>query len=127
MAVKKNQPRLGSPAFKALQAKWYDKLATKGFEDIEERNSPREMLKCWHNTWFQARGTPDQIAKQAQYYQMATDMLNTYEFATKLDRKIWELHANGNSVREIAKIVKLAKSPVHLRIQRVKAAMLGLT
>lgn len=127
MSAKKSQPRLGSPAFKALQDKWYDKLATKGFEDIEERHSPREMLKCWHNTWFQSRGTPDQIAKQGLYYQMATDMLNTYEFADKLDRRIWELHANGASVREIAKIVKLSKSPVHIRIQRIKSDMLCLT
>jgi DNA-binding NarL/FixJ family response regulator len=106
---------------------WYNKLAKAGFEDAEERHSPREMLKTWHNTWFQARGTPDQFGAQAQYYQLATDMLSTYDFGTARRKQVWALHAEGQTVREIAKATKYSKTHVHHIIQSIKADMLNLT
>lgn len=112
---------------KSLIDKWYNKLAKSGFEDIEERHSPRQMLKTWHNTWFQARGTPDQFAAQALYYQRAVDMLNTFEFASKRDRTLWQFHSEGKSVREIAKLTGVSKTHVHHLLQAIKAEMLNLT
>ena len=104
---------------KALIDKWYDKLEAAGFEDIEERHSPREMLKRKHNHDFK-KIEPDMYEAKRFYFQEAADMLNWHKFRNARERKIWALHAEGLSVREVATKIKLAKSEVHRIILRLR-------
>ncbi len=88
---------------KALQDEWDRILKASGFEDIEDRNSPNEMLKTWHSSHFARRYNPETFEAKKVYFDDATEFLNTYKFKTRLERTIWELHTEGRSLREIAK------------------------
>ncbi len=120
MKPKKQLIKLGTPEFKSLQKKWYNKLAKDGFVDAEEYDSPREMLKRWHGKDFEAKDFVTIQASQA-YYSEATEMLNWFEFDCKEDKQLWELHANGSSVREIAKKLKKPKSTIHDAVLRLRS------
>lgn len=49
---------------------------------------------------------------QIEYYRFAGHFLNDHRFASKLEKLIWELHANGLSMRNIVKKLK-PKYPVY--------------
>lgn len=110
---------------KKLQKQWYQKLKATGFEDIEEFDSPRQMLKRWAKQDF-LNMTDAKIEERRLYYQEADYFLEWYTFTDPVDKIIWELHAAGKTVREIEKLINLAKSSVHLRINKMKREMLRL-
>lgn len=92
--------------YKRLRDIWYAKLAKDGFEDIEDKDS--RNLKKWS---VKLVLHVPQVAREAreQYYRMATDFLNDYKFKSSLEKIIWEYHANGMGVRDIADTLKKAK------------------
>lgn len=100
------------PQFKALQQEWYLKLKESGFEDIEDTNSPREMLKSWHNYIFRDINKIEADAK-AYYFEIATQILHTYKFRTMADKILWENHALGLSIREISAAMRDTPTPMH--------------
>jgi hypothetical protein len=91
-----------TPEFMKLNEKWNKKLEKAGFEDIEEFNSPKELLKAWHNTRFAAKYTLNMFDETREYYLAAANLLNTFTFKNHRDRKIWTMHSEGIPERHIA-------------------------
>ena len=91
--------------FKALQKKWYGKLAKQGFEDIEDTNREDKPLKSLHNHRFYLIPVEQRLATES-YYEMARQLLNEYKFKNSTHKRIWELHCQGLSRRKIAKHIK---------------------
>lgn len=93
--------------FKALQDKWYKKLESKGFEDIEDTRHADRPLKRWHGLDFKSKAkSPDVFLATQSYFQKASELLNTHTFDTMEQRRVWELHAEGLSTREIVRKLK---------------------
>ncbi len=88
-----------------LRAEWYKKLKDEGYEDIE---SSETHLRFYSSTFAREKSLLSWEAKQA-YYQMATTFLAENRFRSKLERIIWEYHANGMSGRDIAKTLEKVK------------------
>lgn len=119
---------LGSPEFKTLEAKWYAKLINSGFEDIEDTRKPDRQLKSWHDQYFFDRHSAEKIVGTRTYYEMATRLLHTFPFKSPMHRRIWELHCDGKTEREIADAIStfkkpLKKSSVHNIIAKIAKAI----
>lgn len=89
--------------FQALQAKWYAKLKKGGFEDIEAPG--RDLLKKWDSFHFREKYSPISFANKERYFQLANQLVHELPFLNKVDKKIWQLHADGATWGEIAKQV----------------------
>lgn len=81
--------------FRRLQHQFYKKLKDTGFEDIEEINSSKEMLKTWASNI-----KPDRH-RSAEYFDQANDFYYTFSFDSEKDKDVWRHHADGESVRQI--------------------------
>ncbi len=93
--------------FKDLQAHWYEILKNEGFQEIEDTNSPREFLKCWHHSYFIIKTKNARNFKSnTEYYYKAAQFLETYNFQSFYEKEVWRLHAEGKSVRAIAAYLK---------------------
>lgn len=99
-----------SKDFKKLKAQWDKKLAASGFEDAEYANG---VLKLFHVEYFSdPRRHSDELIKGKQnYFRLAGQFLYSHEFETTTDKLIWQLHADGQSVREIAAYMKKKRVP----------------
>lgn len=95
-----------SSDFKKLQNEWYQKLKDDGFEDIEDTRSPQRYLKTWHASYFQCRYTEDLFQIKEEYYRRRRTFLHEYPFKNKNHERIWQLHSDAISMREIASILK---------------------
>lgn len=102
------------------------RLASSGFEEIEDLNSPLQMLKRWDNTYFQNRMTPEQFKAKQLYFQNCSFFLSTHTFISKRDKRVWAMHSEGYSLREIAKKIKYNKDLVKPIVQRLKGLMEGI-
>lgn len=116
---KQKQP-LTKAQYKALRDKWYAKLAKTGFEDIEDVNSPRQMLKAWHSSDIPRKARSGGFIAIQDYYSRATEFLNNYIFESKFELKVWTLHADGQSLREIAKQCKCGKDKVRTIVLKLQ-------
>lgn len=97
-----------SKEFKDLQAKWDAKLKKSGFEDAERRDG---CLKFYDSSYFTSvsRGIsvdPTWFKSKEEYHRLAGHFLYDYKFDSQEERLIWEQHANGESIRDIVKIMK---------------------
>jgi hypothetical protein len=117
--------------FKELQSDWYKKLEESGFEDIEDVSSKEEFLKTWHSSYFQKRYEPEVFESNETYYRKARSFLeDTFQnvqyglFEKKLDDVIWEKHAEGISLRDIAKELNLKVHQVHKVVTVLKKRMI---
>lgn len=104
---------------KKLAAKWEKILAKEGMPDLEDSKG---RLKSWHSFKFQMQFTPEQFAEHQTYYSQCEDLLHYFTFKRKIDKKIWELHAQGLSVRQISVQLKqkLQWSMVARIIRKIK-------
>lgn len=96
-----------SKEFKTLQAKWYKKAKESGFEDIEK---DEQWLK--RHTGFYGKDhlyRTEYARARRDYYIAAGQFLHSHLFDNEVDRRIWELHANGVSIRDIVKTLKAEK------------------
>jgi hypothetical protein len=80
-----------------LTAEWAQKLIDSGFSDIEREDGhfvyrDSSMIDYRNKNW----------EAQAEYFYLASDFLNVHKFKSNLERIIWEYHANGLSVVDIA-------------------------
>lgn len=108
--------------FKKLKNEFYEKLKEElGFEDIEETDSPKELLKSWHGSYFTARHEAEEFNEIAQYYNAADSILNNYEFESPVEKAIWEKHSLGLSIRKIAGELRVKNWVVHKTIQKCKS------
>ncbi len=101
----------------ALIAKWDKKLAKAGFDDIEQRDN-KERLKKWHSHYIQARFTPEEYEERRRYFELATHWLNNGTFENGRAKKAWELHTEGLSYREIAKVMRTNKDKINTWINQ---------
>jgi len=104
--------------FSKLQAKWYKKLEKDGFQDIEKneyqlKQSSSIFMDMRKGNRNESSATVVSREAKRDYYMMATDFLNSHPFTSKLQRIIWEYHANGLSTREIsATLNKVRKNKI---------------
>lgn len=84
--------------FKKLKAKWDNKLAKSGFEELETKSGDLRNTTKSGGVIDKRRVTWEQ---QQEYYYLATHFLNDHEFKNKNEEIIWEYHSNGMSIRNI--------------------------
>lgn len=97
-------------------AKWYSKLAKEGFHDIEVKgeHGPLEPEVDIRNSTLKV------ASSHREYYQQASDYLNTAKFENELELEVWKLFCDGVSVRVTAELLDKSKSAVHRIITRHK-------
>jgi hypothetical protein len=107
--------------FKALQQKWYRKLAKhkdplypNGFVDIEDEY---ERLREHSVTLAKRAGI---IQGKYEYFDWARSKIKSTRFKTRLDRRIWVLHSEGFSFREIAEQLDVLTDHVRWRMKVIK-------
>lgn len=89
-----------TPEFKKLQREWYDKAEEDGsFKDIEEFDSPDELLKSW--ALFYKKVDPKTFIARQKYYQRAQEIYNEHVFKSDIHKEIWGLHSQGFTIRQI--------------------------
>ncbi len=108
---------------KRLRNKWYQKLKNQGFEDIEDVDSPREMLKCWHSRYFLLRYSPAIISETQEYYQMAQDFYDVFQFKDHTEKEIWLYHIDGHSAYEIARRIEKSHDVVNRIVRKLEGLM----
>lgn len=111
--------------FKALQRQWYQKLEKEGFEEIEDVESGRELMKVWHAHYFQTKYEPQTFLAKQEYYSLAFSFLERHSFGHKKEQAIWELHANGQSLRKIAESLEEKVCRVHKIVSELRDKMMA--
>lgn len=110
-----------------LKKIWYKKLADSGFSDLEA--DEHRMKKSLSTIFQQLTVREGGWQAKAAYYQMADRFLLEFEFATELEKTIWEYHANAISIRDIAttlnkaKITKTNRQAIWLILRRLENIM----
>lgn len=99
-----SNPIIKTPKQRALLDKWNKKLEKYDDCNAEDTGDERK-LKDWHSFKWKDINLIDYEAK-AKYYSNCSDILNSYSFENSLHRRIWELHTEGLSLRDIEKAIK---------------------
>lgn len=110
---------------KQLTKVWYAKLKKSGFVEAEDTNSVNEFMKQWDDYHFRSMHSPEKFQEIQDYYQLATEFLGVHEFNDKQERNIWQLHADGFSIRQTATKLRLQKDKVHKILRRLKKECYG--
>jgi hypothetical protein len=122
---------------KKLQKQWYAKAAASGFKDIETDDDV-PLLKEWDSMRFQKghdykdNTVHHQVESRfldfestQRYYELAGHLLHSHRFESATHKRIWELHSEGKTVREILVSIRRMKptykslSSVHEVIRRL--------
>lgn len=111
--------RFSDKKFKKLEREWYDKLERKGFVDIENFRREDRPLKSWHSREFLRRKL--EIEETKEYLEKAESIFESgYKFKNGIHRRIWKLHCEGFSRREIASRIEGLKNAVkHDRVFQI--------
>lgn len=116
---------------KKLAVDWDKKLKASGLDNIEQLDG---NLKSWASHYFKSKfkTSDDVIFQEAkiEYYRRARQFLHEYLFTDIRTKRIWELHSEGISFRDI--IVELKKEGynayrdlVQEVVKSLSSAMLG--
>lgn len=105
---------------KALKAKWKKKLERSGFYDIEDdqgriidHKTIQDLQKlCGFRIGF--------MEAIRDYFYWAGGMVSRGKFKSSADRKIWKLHAEGLSSREIELSVPFEQSTICKKIKKIR-------
>lgn len=107
-----------------LRKVWYEKLAKKGFEDLElvyeDGNSSHFLRK---NLRLRASCDAEAIASTREYYSIAAEFAHHGDFPSFVESRIWQLHADGWTYRKIAKRMNLGVSTIHRKINHMEKLM----
>lgn len=113
---------------KKLIADWDKKLKNSGFEDIEQRD---ENLKRWDSYFFKLKVKGNSVLQESKeiYFRLAGQFLYENAFESVEERRIWEMHCNGVSMRGIVSALKKKghksyKFKVQTTIERLADKML---
>lgn len=101
-------------------------LRKAGFTDIEDERDRLEPL-------IRPRGSNLQLGRLAsgdyealgEYYRRAGHFLHEHQFASRFERRAWELHAEGKSYTEIARAMRSYRKRAFLVVTRLRDEMLG--
>lgn len=96
--------------FIQLKQFWYQKLKESGFKDIETFHG---YIKDWPSQRIQRDFTIDKIQEKQSYFRMASQLYWEHSFESALEKKIWELHCEGLSYREIAEALRTHKNKLN--------------
>lgn len=115
-----------SADFKRLKERWDRKLKDAGFDDIEDESG---QLKNWDSLRFQKKTVysvtwRNGFQERSEYFTLATHFLESFDFQTILQKRIWKFHAHGFSLREIGRMVGKDKDHVHAVVRDLKNKML---
>lgn len=120
--------------FQTLKAQWYRKLARAGFNDIEtetgELKKPnRPALRAAtairpFDLSSKRHDIVSQLSEAArrEYYRLAGHCLWDKRFESKLDKKVWALHCEGRTLKEIGVTINRSPSAVQSRVTRMRRA-----
>lgn len=104
--------KLTDSAFKKLKAEWYRKLEKSGFEDAENRLG----LKKYHS--FGWLVMPERDVKRelaTEYFRRAAQFAHSHKFDSETEKRIWQLHSEGTTFRDIIKLLRKE----HIRVGNV--------
>lgn len=110
--------------FIAVRDEWYNKLKQEGFKDIENNHEENSYLHVWEKHYFTNVCKPEKIDENKSYYEAASDFLNSHPFTTDEEKTVWELHADGLSLRQTAKKLGKKICRIHKIIKKLKLSML---
>lgn len=120
--------KLNSKEFKKLQSKWYSKLKESGFVDAER--DEKDLKWAASSSMKQAYTNHGELGVESntEYFRLAGLFLHDHKFESKMEEIIWEYHAQGESVRDISKLLKprgyfVSYVVVHRYVQKTKALM----
>lgn len=103
-----------TPAFRALQTRWYARLRAEGFRDIESGGEDSRLLDGV-NAQTLERATP----ARAEYYRRCRDFAHHYRrFERPEDQRIAELYAEGYTQQQIAAALGSRRTSVQWRLER---------
>lgn len=114
--------RFDSPEFKKLQKIWNKKLTDSGFQDAEQ---PDGMLKEWSTRFRTHHADPSLYEAKEEYFRRAGQFLHSHAFEDKDSKRVWSMHAQGVSNRDIAKKLKVkTKKRIDDLVKGLKLIML---
>lgn len=109
--------------FKSLNDEWKQKLKDSGFADIER---DEDSLPDWSTAFARH---PEYGRSKEEYYRLAGQFLHEYRFRGpegQWMKRIWELHANGTSIREIVDILNPGEKHWHTVRKKVQLSLAKL-
>ena len=105
--------KIKSKEFRDLQKEWYRKLEEVGFNDIE-KNTRSDNIIIQEST----------SSDNSEYYRQAAFFLYNYEeFRNDKHRKVWELHSQGKTQKEIVIITGISRCSISLWIIKYAKVM----
>jgi hypothetical protein len=124
--------------FSDVEAEWYDKLKTSGFEDIEKTSDPNRPLTRWHSFDLVSERLQNRKITWEVYERRVEIFTNSKDFTEIINlickhgnsifgeveiTSIWEMHRNGHTERGIAAEMECSKSCIHFLLHRIRAWM----
>ena len=104
-----NEKQLTKHAFRKLQNEWYKRLEDSGFNDIERSGKKRQ--DCF-NEYSGILQKPLSVLRHKlniftyHYYDIACFLSYNCTFLPKIDRKVLELHGNGQTIQQISNYLR---------------------
>ncbi len=114
-----------STKLKKLKAKWEEKLKKSGFRDIEDEQGRLIDHRSTEDLWKRIGGSMEVFRATQDYFRWAEDMANHGLFRSRSDKRIWALHAQGKTCRDIGKKMKFHHTHIMRKIHLIRA-YLGL-
>lgn len=120
----------GCPDCERIQEAWYKKISRKGFKDIEGRDG---LLRKWSG--FCELDDNAQDSWPEKKFKKEEEFLNHPEFESICERifkhgdnkvrpwiarKVWQLHCEGKSLREIEELTDICYSSINRAVKRIK-------
>lgn len=100
-----SNPIIRTPKDKALLEKWNKKLDKYDDCNAEDMSFDEPKLRVWHNFKWKKLGQNEYEAR-LKYFNNCSSILHNYRFENTLHKRIWELHTEGMSLRDIEKAIK---------------------
>ena len=109
--------RTERPNLPALQREWAAKLKASGFRDIEYGDASLLGISLQ-----EPDRAPHDLESTREYYSRAAEYLHAHRWRGQgADRKLWVLHAEGASMREIGTALGMPLTSVHRAVGRLHA------
>jgi hypothetical protein len=96
---------MADPELVKLQRKWYAILKKHGFQDIERFNRYGAFDDLFNKHTSTRKGM-EACAEDAEYYRAARHFFWEYKFRNAREKRVWELHCEGVSYRDIMKSLR---------------------
>jgi hypothetical protein len=110
-----------------LRREWAERLRASGFEDLESLRDPdgplsdRGNLHPVANTPTERGRLAERMEDGAEYQAWARAILHDGPWKSAQERRIWELHCEGQGDRDIAAALNIKRWRVQAILQAIKA------